>query len=63
MDDNWFTRLTGFNEGAYDLTQQQLEVQGDILRSKVNGRSLGIGLFEMISLADLRTRVAQGEGA
>ena len=63
MNDNWFRRLTGFNEGTFATTQDQLEVQGDSLRSKVNGRSFGIGHFEMASLADLRTRVAQGEGA
>jgi hypothetical protein len=62
MNDNWFNRLTGFNEGTYATTQRQLDVQGHTLRSKVNGRSFDIGHFEMASLADLRTRVAQGEG-
>lgn len=59
MHDNWFSRLTGFNEEAYAPTQAQLEVQGNTLRSKVNGRSFGIGQFEMVSLAELRQRVAQ----
>lgn len=63
MNDNWFSRLTGFNEGTYASTQAQLEVQGSTLCSKVNGRSFGIGQFEMASLAELRTRVAQGAGA
>lgn len=62
MNDNWFSRLTGFNEEAYATTQAQLEVQGNILRSKVNGRSYGIGQFEMVSLADLRLRVGQDKG-
>ena len=59
MHNNWFSRLTGFNEEAYATTQTQLEVQGNTLRSKVNGRSFGIGRFEMVSLAELRQRVAQ----
>jgi hypothetical protein len=56
---NWFSRLTGFNEHSYASTQAQLEVHGDTLHSKVNGHSFGIGQFEMVSLAELRARVAQ----
>ncbi|QBM29156.1 hypothetical protein [Hydrogenophaga pseudoflava] len=59
MHNNWFSRLTGFNEEAYATTQAQMEVQGNTLRSKVNGRSFSIGCFEMVSLAELRQRVAQ----
>lgn len=59
MHNNWFSRLTGFNEEAYATTQAQMEVQGNTLRSKVNGRSFSIGYFEMVSLAELRQRVAQ----
>lgn len=59
MHHNWFSRLTGFNEEAYATTQAQMEVQGNTLRSKVNGRSFGTGRFEMVSLAELRQRVAQ----
>lgn len=55
---NWFSRLTGFYEHSYASTQALLEVNGDTLRSKVNGRSFGIGQFEMVSLAELRARVA-----
>ncbi|AFU46498.1 hypothetical protein C380_13995 [Acidovorax sp. KKS102] len=63
MNDNWFSRLTGFNEGPYGATQAQLEVDGQVLRSKVNGRSFCIGQFEMPSLADLRAQVDQGTGS
>ena len=63
MHHNWFSRLTGFNEDSYATTQAQLEVQGNTLRSKVNGRSFGVGQFEMVSLADLRLRVGQDKGA
>lgn len=57
MTDNWFHRLTGFNESGYATTQEKLEVIGRTLHSKVNGKSFGIGEFEMVSLADLRARV------
>lgn len=63
MRDDWFSRLTGFNEGPYSTTKELLEVDGSTLSSKVNGRSFCIGQFEMASLADLRLRVAQGTGA
>ena len=63
MRDDWFSRLTGFNEGPYSTTRELLEVSGSTLRSKVNDRSFCIGQFEMPSLADLRLRVAQGTGA
>lgn len=63
MTDNWFHRLTGFNENGYATTQERLEVIGGTLRSKVNGRGFGIGAFEMASLADLRARVAGSKPA
>lgn len=60
---DWFTRITGFNENTYAATRAQLEVHGSTLRSKANGRSYGIGEFELASLDDLRARVAGGTGA
>ncbi len=60
---NWFEHLTGFKEATYADTQACLEVDGPLLRSKVNGRTFGVGTFEMASLADLRAQVAAGSGA
>lgn len=60
---DWFERLTGFTEADYITTRAQLEVQGTTLRSKVNGKTYGIGTFDMASLADLRARVTAGTGA
>jgi hypothetical protein len=54
---NWFERLTGFVEGEYEDTQRKLEVDGTRLRSRVNGRSYGIGELELVSLQALRERV------
>lgn len=53
---DWFERLTGFSEDGYRATQDRLEVIGDRLRSKVNGRDYGIGRFELVSLGSLRDR-------
>lgn len=59
---DWFNRLTGFTESSYAQTREQLEVQGNSLRSKVNDRSYGIGTFEMVSLQELRHRVGANSG-
>lgn len=59
---DWFQRLTGFRESVYADTQRQLAVDGDRLRSLVNGKSYGIGRFSMPSLAELRDRVKPSPG-
>lgn len=57
---DWFERLTGFRETGYLDTRTRLEVVDGRLRSRVNGSTYGIGSFEMISLDELRKRVAAG---
>ena len=59
---DWFTRLTGFRETSYSETQARLETDGSTLHSTVNGKSYGIGQFEMPSLGELRQQVAAGSG-
>jgi hypothetical protein len=54
---NWFERLAGFAETTYEETRHRLEVDGNRLRSWANGRSYGIGEFELVSLGSLRQRV------
>ena len=54
---DWFERLTGFRESGYSEIHRQLVVQGDRLRSMVNGKAYGIGRLELPSLAELRQRV------
>jgi hypothetical protein len=56
---DWFERITGFREGAYDETRSRLLVEGSHLHSRVNGKSYVIGTFELVSLDDLRRRVAR----
>ncbi|MEI6115611.1 MAG: hypothetical protein WCP99_13700 [Burkholderiales bacterium] len=52
----WFERLTGFAEGNYDVVRSKLEVDGQTLRSRVNGQGFRIGTLELASLGELRTR-------
>ena len=51
---DWFEKLTGFRELAYEETRAQLEVEGGRLRSRINGASYGIGELELVSLQTLR---------
>src|SRR5262245_37088876 len=60
---DWFLRITGFEETTYVATQSRLEVRGSTLRSKLNGRSYGIGEYELASLRELRARIVDGTGA
>lgn len=53
---DWFERLTGFREEAYDLTRAKLVVEGGRLRSLVNNRSFQVGELELVSLQELRQR-------
>lgn len=58
----WFERLTGFAEGGYEETKRRLQIQDERLISLVNGKSYGVGRFEMASLEDLRARARSGGG-
>ena len=59
---DWFERLTGFREKSYEETRRHLEVDGRQLRSRVNGKSYGIGELELVSLQALRERVQSSSG-
>jgi hypothetical protein len=59
---DWFEKLTGFRETTYEETRARLEVEGDKLRSLVNGASYGIGELELVSLQALRERVKSASG-
>lgn len=54
---DWFERLTGFREDGYEATRQRLEVNGDELESRVNGKRYGIGQLTLPTLTELRERV------
>jgi hypothetical protein len=55
---DWFAKLTGFKESSYDDTKQRLVVDGNRLRSTVNGQSYGFGILETPTLAQLRSGAA-----
>lgn len=51
---NWFQRLTGFEETDAGTVRSKLELNGEYLVSKVNGREMRCGKLEIPSLAELR---------
>jgi hypothetical protein len=59
---DWFERLMGFREDGYAQTRKQLQVDGQVLRSLVKGRSFGIGRLELVPLQMLRDRVREVGG-
>ncbi len=60
MSADWFERLTGFQELAYEATRKNLEVVGNTLLSKINHKSYATGELETPSLSELRK---QGQDA
>ena len=55
MTEDWFTRLTGFPEGTYDVTRGLLRVEGDQLASTANGARHGVGTLTVPTLAEVRS--------
>jgi hypothetical protein len=56
----WFEELTGFRETSPQQVRNNITADGDILKSRVNGRIMTCGRLEMPSLAELRDRVQSG---
>ncbi len=54
----WFEDLTGFREADGEQVRANLDVQGDRLISRVNGKSFGCGRLAIPSLAELRAHPA-----
>jgi hypothetical protein len=53
----WFEALTGFPETTPDEVRKQLLLDGETLKSRVNGRVMRWGRLETPSLGELRERV------
>jgi hypothetical protein len=53
----WFERLTGFPEISPQQVRLNLVVDGDLLKSLVNGQEMACGQLETPSLSELRARV------
>ncbi len=58
----WFDELVGFREQSGDQVRSMIEVDGDRLQSRANGRELRCGTSEVTSLGDLRKRTTITEG-
>lgn len=58
----WFEELVGFTETSPEDTRERLDVEGDRMTSKVNGREMGCGVLEVVSLGELRRREAAAGG-
>ncbi|MCB1026917.1 MAG: hypothetical protein KDB24_04030 [Microthrixaceae bacterium] len=50
----WFEELVGFNETSADEVRRRLRVDGEVMTSTANGRSMRCGTLTMPSLAELR---------
>jgi hypothetical protein len=55
---NWFEKLVGFRETTPDEVRAQLIIEGEQLRSRVNGKVYQSGKLATPSLAKLRKRAA-----
>lgn len=55
----WFETLTGFPEESPQRVRANITVDGDMLKSRVNGKTLICGELETPSLAELRERVRE----
>ena len=53
----WFERLTGFPEESPQQIYENITVDGEVLKSHVNGNVMVCGQLETPSLAELRERV------
>ena len=55
----WFNQLMGFDEQAPHQVPASIDVNGNRMLSRVNGREFGCGSLEILSLAALRSRIAK----
>lgn len=58
----WFDDLVGFREQSADQVRSMVDVDGDRLVSRANGRELRCGILEVVSLHDLQNRTTTTEG-
>src|ERR1700736_491423 len=53
----WFETLTGFHESSPQQVRENITVDGETLKSYVNGKVMTCGRLEIPSLSELRERV------
>ena len=57
---DWFERITGFKEEAWEPTRSRLKLDGQFLVNEHTGQRHGIGRFEMVCLQRLRREAQAG---
>ena len=61
----WFERLTGFREQSPQQVRKNISIDGQILKSHVNGKEFTCGVLETPNLGDLRnslsSKIPQGK--
>lgn len=58
----WFKNLTGFEEVSHEHVTEHLEVCGEYLHSKRNGKSFRCGKLQVLSLQSFRDRFHLADG-
>ena len=57
----WFETLTGFHEQSPERVRNNISVNGEVMKSYVNGKEFVYGILEIPTLAELRNRVHSSE--
>ena len=57
----WFETLTGFHEQSPEQVRNNISVDGEVMKSYVNGKEFVYGILEIPTLAELRNRVHSSE--
>ena len=55
----WFENLTGFKEDSPQQVRENISLEGQVLRSKINEKEFICGKLEMPTLGELRRRVSE----
>ncbi|CAK9079536.1 Hypothetical protein SCF082_LOCUS37947 [Durusdinium trenchii] len=59
----WFSETFGFSEESFDKTREKFTFADGILESKVTKRQFHVGPFELVSVEELRERLAGFDGS
>lgn len=59
---SWFEQLTGFSETTADGVRSRLDIDGEYMTSRVNGRRMRHGRLEVATLGALKARAAEVPG-
>ena len=57
----WFEKLTGFREESPQQVRENISIDGQILKSHVNGKEFTYGVLETPNLGDLRNRLLSNQ--